>query len=95
MIQGDLLRDEGIERVGSHNREWLEWARMKAFSTLQTFKTVSSDDIRSYVEDGDYWPDHPNTWGAIFKDKRFEPCGWKKSNVPSNHSRYIRVWRLK
>ena len=94
MIQGDLLRDAGIEQVESHNTEWLKWARDEAAYISAHNGNVTTDHIRRLSNILAYYPHHSNCWGAIFKGKEWKPIGHTKSKIPSNHSRRIRVWVL-
>jgi len=94
-LQGDLLRDQGKARVSTHNKSWLYWARNRAEHAIRVNGDTTTDDVREIAETCAYHPDHKNVWGCVFNDKRFKAIGYKKSTIPSNHSRKITVWALK
>ena len=89
---GEALRDKGIQKVSINNQLWLERARGVAASVAAYKGSVTTDDLRGDTLIGE--PGHPNAWGAVFRDKRFKPVGYTKSQIPSTHARMIRVWGL-
>lgn len=92
LTEGEHRRDLGIEKVTSHNGNWLATARLTAEGIARRHGKVSSDELREVL--GDHQPDHPNAYGSVFRDKRFQAIGFKKSENPSRHAGMIRVYRL-
>ena len=88
--QGRARRDTGLALAISGRMARLIIARFKAMDAAMTRpeRTATSDDA-ALAGLG-------NATGAIFKTPAWEFTGqWKPSNRPSNHARYIRVWRLR
>lgn len=93
LFRGRQLRDQGMQRVQSHNQAWLEVARAVAGRIAARQGVVCTDDVREQL---DVKPDHPNAWGAVFKSPEFEPTGrFVQSRTPSRHASVQRQWRLK
>lgn len=92
---GESLRDSGIKRVSDNNREWLEEMRTEARWQCALYGHVTIDELREHAHRLGWAPEHPNAWGAVFKQKCWECIGCKKSRIASNHAREVRVWRLK
>ena len=90
---GESLRDDGLDRVEGNNSKWIELAREYAVVFCKRHDTVSADDIRDWAERMNYWPQHSNAFGALFRPKCWLFTGWKQSKHASNHARAIRVWR--
>ena len=97
MDQGDLLKQYGIDRVASHNPEFIATIVKQANIFGQQFGEVTSDDLRLWANLHDIYPDHSNAWGAVFRelgrDPRWTRSGFTKSQIPSNHARIISVWK--
>jgi len=89
---GRELRDEGLERVSSHNADWLERVRLEARRVSAWKGHVSADDVRERADKLGLVPTHRNAWGAVFKDEGWKPVGWKLSKRPAAHGRAVRVW---
>lgn len=90
---GERLKEQGLERVEAHHGDFLETMRDYAKVFSQRYGYVSSDELRRYAKAHGIEPDHPNAWGAVFQGKNWRHIGRKKSTLPSNHAREIRVWR--
>ncbi len=91
--KGEQERDEGIARVGSNADTFVQDMREVAVAISREKGYVTSDDLRRIAADEGLEPHHPNAWGAIFRGKRWECIGRRKSAKVSNHAREIRVWR--
>lgn len=89
---GRELRDEGIERVSSHNESWLELVRREARKISAWKGHVTADDVRARSAELGLEPTHRNAWGAVFKAEGWKPVGWKLSKRPAAHGRAVRVW---
>lgn len=90
---GLQLRDAGIERVSAHNVDWLDTMRDYARTCCATFGAVTTDDLQSFAGRIGCLPDHPNAWGAIFKERGWRCVGRMRSERPSAHAREIKVWQ--
>jgi hypothetical protein len=91
-----MLRETGLSRVSHHNNTFLETMRSVARMLLRKGGfAISTDDLRKYAECHNIHPDHPNAWGAVFRDKSFVPCGFRQSTRENRHAGLIRVWTLR
>ena len=93
--EGAELMQLGLELVETNNVDFIETMRETARSIVRSAGKVTSDDLRRYAEANQLAPDHQNAWGAIFKGKEWVSCGRVRSSLPSNHARWITVWRVK
>ena len=85
-------RDDGIDEVTENNHDFLLEARRIAVLIGQQHGTVTMDDVRKVCT---VKPSHPNAWGAVFKDKRFEWTGqYHQSARVQGQGNLQRVWRL-
>lgn len=97
-------KDDGVLEVSSHNEGWLETVRqaMKELSLDRgRERGVSAEDVRVWCEQMEWWPDHHNCYGAVFRPtwspKRPERAGWrmigtKKSAVVTRNAGRICQW---
>ena len=93
--QGDMLKQMGLDLVTEHNPDFVEIVRERAIRLAKMNGRVSSDALREWAELHDITPIHPNAWGAVFRGPGWERIGFRKSRIPSNHSRMISIWRYK
>lgn len=84
---------EGIEAVSIHNSDWLAWIRKVAKDICRRNGSVASDDLRTICQTHKREPDHPNAWGAVFREAGWEPVGRRQSATDSAHAREVKVWR--
>ena len=89
---GLRLKWQGIELVYENNRTFVDGMRLVAKAIVKARGRVSSDDLREVASKLKIAPDHCNAWGSITKGKIWKCIGRKKSELPSNHGREIRVW---
>ena len=92
--EGVAAADAGIERVEEANPNFVAIMRVEAIRLATLRGSVTADDLRLYAADHGIAPVHPNAWGAVFRDRRFEAIDWAPSQLESNHGRAIRVWKL-
>lgn len=92
--QGKELRDDGIRRVSYANEDFIEVMREAARELMNQKTWITMDDVRVWAEEHGIEPTHPNAWGAIFRHRDFEPCGFRNSEQPQRHGAMIRVWRM-
>ena len=86
----EAAQREGIENVSDHNKAWLERARMIARDICECRGKATIDDVRRLMPP----PSHGNAFGAVFKVGFKWNGEWRKSEVRSNHARWVRVWEL-
>ena len=99
MTQGDLLRDQAIEKVeGSANDEWMGIAKFAVLRFARAEKFLTTDNIWNMM--GDSTTHDNRAMGAVMRKAQAE--GWieptdrtVKSTRAVCHSRPIRVWRSK
>ena len=94
LFHAEQLRDDGLDRAEGNNSSWIELAREYAVAFCKRHDTVSADDIRDWAERLNYWPEHSNAWGALFRPKCWVFVGWVQSKHAANHARAIRVWNF-
>lgn len=94
MTRGDRLKDEGQELAERSNASFVRRMRRVAAAFVRRDGQVSSDDLRRYAARRGIRPRHPNAWGAIFRGTRWFILTRRKSEVASNHARWIIVWGL-
>lgn len=90
----EKLRDQGIEQVESHSKNFVATMRAIAESISKEKGKVSSDDLRIEAEKLNIVPFHRNAWGSIFHAKGWMIIGNKKSEFKGNHARRINEWKF-
>lgn len=94
MNQGDYLKNRGLDLVESNNVEFVAALRKEAIKLIKKHGQVSIDELRAFANMKRIKPKHCNCFGAIFRSKEFKSIGFKKSQLPSNHSRVVGIWGL-
>jgi len=90
---GRSLRDEGLARVLNHGADEVLVARRWALFVAHYRGRVASDTVREFHE----LPSrlHPNTYGAIFTDKRlFKKVGVRQSTTASRRAGLLAEYEL-
>jgi len=90
-----LRKREGMSRAADNSALFLARIRAVARGIAEFGGHVTSDDLRHHAKHLDLVPHHKNVWGCVFAGGEWEPCGYVKSKLVSNHGRVIRMWRLK
>ena len=91
---GECLKQAGQKQVSANNEMFLADMRGAAVRIATEKGSVTCDDLRELAVKMGISPSHPNAWGTIFRGIwRVE--GLVRSRIPSNHSRLIRVWKLR
>ncbi len=91
--EGRVLKDDGLAGVADNNIAFLAVMRAEAIRISLSRGWVSSDDLRVYASQLDLEPTHQNAWGAIFRGPQWKVVGHRKSAVPGNHAREIKIWQ--
>ena len=93
--QGRGLRDEGMALAAMSRTELLAKAREIAFGIASRRGVVTIDDVRLEMKLPPGKTNSQNWIGSVFKTRDWEHTGQVySSELPSNHARLIRVWRL-
>lgn len=87
------LKDEGLDAVESREGRFVDVMRQEAIRISRSRGWVTSDDLRVYASQHDCEPAHQNCWGAIFRGPSWRVIGRRRSAVPGNHSREIKIWQ--
>lgn len=90
---GRTLKSDGQELVAGHNAEFVALMRAEAIRISNERGWVTSDDLRVYASQLDLAPSHPNCWGSLFRGPEWKVVGRRKSAVPENHAREIKIWK--
>lgn len=93
LADGLQAKRDGLALVEESDHKFIELMREAAIRISNIQGMVSSDDLRLYGCAHGIYPRHQNSYGAIFRGKRWREIGRKKSALPSSHAREIRVWK--
>lgn len=93
--EGRALKEDGLESVSANNKAFLALMRAEAIRLSNQRGWVSSDDLRVYASQLNLEPTHQNAWGSLFRGPNWTVVGRRKSAVPGNHAREIRLWAYK
>ena len=89
-------KSKGLCRASHSRKEVLTFARTMAEVIARRNGTVTIDDVQRELEANNLSSeDLGNAAGAIWKGKKWEMVGWKKSGRVSSHCRRVMIWRLK
>lgn len=91
--QGRALKNDGLASVAENNTAFLALMRAEAIRISQSRGWITSDDLRVYASQLNIEPTHQNAWGAIFRGPQWKVVGHRKSAVPGNHAREIKIWQ--
>jgi len=96
-IEAEEGRRKGMAKAAETREPILQVARRLAIEISRIRGKVTADDVQKALIRRGYHPSELGpAAGSIFKTGDFEFTGeWIKSERVSNHSRYLRVWRLK
>ena len=92
---GEQAKIFGIELVEFNGQDFVKSMREVARQLIKQCGWITCDDLRKIADRYGIEPHHQNVWGSVFRHKDFEPCGYEKSKLVSNHARRITKWRLK
>ncbi len=99
LFSGELLRDEALEQVSSHNGKWMELCIKEAQYYVRTSLPISftGEDLRFHCQRAVGCPAHSNAWGALIntlvRRKIIKPTGeWRKMRDSSSHARRTPVY---
>ncbi len=97
-MNGEQLRDEGLEKAGSGLpvASLVSWENRAAFAIYrlcQADSNFSAEDVRRDAGE----PPHPNSIGSVFRKAYkagiIEPAGVGVATRPERHASLIRMWR--
>lgn len=95
LFTAERLKRQGLEQAESRCPEWICEIRQVAREHARRHGQVTSDDLRIWADEYHLHPNHPNSWGAVFKGSEWVAVGYRKSRYVSNHARRITVWELR
>jgi len=95
--ESERRKREGMEAAALARAALLAEARRHArIMAVDRLNGITADDVRSSLDMAGYPDTLGAAWGSVFKGGDWEPTGeWRKSEFASNHSRMLRVWRLR
>jgi len=96
---GLAAKAEGLHQASSRSKEILRLARKISVDVAasRVDRLCTMDDVQHWLQvRGHSSQELGNAAGAVFPGTDFFWTGeWSPSKRPSNHSRWIRVWKLK
>lgn len=94
LLDGVARKLRGMTRAEGSNAEFLDAIRVVAVQLALKNCYVTIDDLRSAAQRMGLKPVHPNAWGCVF-DRHWKATGRERSRWPSNHGRWVTIWRLR
>lgn len=91
--EGEQLKEAGLDRLEVSHQEFLETLRQVAIRISERDGFVSTDEVRAEAGLIGIEPVHQNSWGGLFRGPHWLEVGRKRSTIPGNHHREIRIWR--
>lgn len=91
--EGQQRKIAGLNAIEQSADEFVRTMREAAIRISTERGMVSSDELRVVADDMGLQPHHQNAWGGLFRGPHWVPVGRKRSAIPGNHHREIRVWR--
>lgn len=91
--EGRQRKIAGMDAIETASMDFVRAMRETAILISQQAGMVSSDELRVAADDMGLQPHHQNVWGVVFRGPHWVPVGRKRSAIPGNHHREIRVWR--
>jgi hypothetical protein len=89
-IEGQKLRDLGIAAVTANNYDWITKAKGVARYLAISDGQVTIEDVLKLCPKPDHV--HPNSLGAVMRDKALKIVGYKQSGKSSAHYRRIGIY---
>lgn len=92
----ELAKEEGMHAAKVSRAKILAVAKELAEQLAIRHGVVNIDDVQAVLIQ---WGHHPselgNAAGSVFRGEQWECVGFVASNRVSNHTRFVRNWRLK
>ena len=82
------------KQLGLYRKALVRLARSIAKDLCAKYGSCTIDQVRSDPRIAEFTPSSSAVWGATFNTDEFVCIGWEPSTLKSNHSRFIRRWRL-
>lgn len=92
IAEGRELRDSALALLEAKRQDWIIEARAIARRIAEIKGCVTINDVREAIAMPDDF--HPNTWGAVMKDRAFKAVGFDQAHHPAAHARVVRIYRL-
>ena len=94
MTTGSALKQLGLYHTEANNKALVGLARAVARERCCKYGSCTIDEIRQDPRMAEFTPTSSAVWGSVFHGKEWVLLGWEPSTLKSNHSRFIRRWRL-
>jgi hypothetical protein len=100
--QGELLRDEGMQRALDKANHDVTWWGKRAYALLVAYAknnaTFATEDVIAWGDRTHFpMPPEPRAWGAIIrqgvKAGLLLPAGYTKSKNARAHRRPVQLWQ--
>lgn len=98
--EAERLRDEGLDKVGSHNEDWMGLALSKLNSHPRNVE-VTGEELKVWLlKNGLPNPKHHNAWGCLVRLAAsaglIEPTGRAcRMRLAKSHARVNPIWYFK
>lgn len=92
-VTAATLKEQGLNAVEANGLAFVTLMRKYAIEISDRSGFVTSDNLRVIGQEQGIEPHHPNVYGAIFRGTCWKSIGRQRSAWPSNHHRFITVWR--
>lgn len=94
LTTGLARKQRGQNSMECWDRDWIRQMRDRARAISLSLGSVSTDNLRRLVEDGEMPPPiMPQSWGTLLRGKCWVYMGQEMSAHASNHGRRINVYR--
>ena len=93
-MTGSALKQMGLYHVEANNTALVGLARAIAKEQCVKYGSTTIDAVRCDPRIAEFQPSSSAVWGSVFHGKEWALLGWEPSTLKSNHSRFIRRWRL-
>jgi len=90
--EGRRRAEEGLDRVESHQGDFVRRMRGEAVKIAVTRGSVTADDIRQRAAELGLKPKHKNAWGCVFRGPGWRRVGEAPSALPTNHGHRNPRW---
>lgn len=91
--EGQRRKQAGLNALETSHADFMETFRQVAIRISNRDGFVSTDEVRAEADLMGLEPDHQNAWGGLFRGPHWLEVGRKRSTIPGNHHREIRIWR--
>ena len=94
-MEGAVRKRDGMNKAATSRADLLKVARDIATVIAIGRGWVSIDEVRQRLVDEGFPDSLGPAAGSVFAGKDWEAFSRKRSSIPSNHRRWITMWRLR